>query len=644
MRPLLGIILLALIIRLLFFNGLNWDDDPDYVFKTYQVQTGEKFINLDNNGFRIGTYYPAALTYALFGVNDLGCGSYALVISLLSIISIFYLGKLIYNESIGLIAALLLAFYPLDVELASRLMPDGLLSGFSLFAIYFLYRGDVINLENDSGTLKSIWSYVFCGLLLGWCTLVNMSAVVLIFYLALYFFLSIFFFKEKLKRIGSLKGFFTILVLRYVIVVAAFLLIALIEGASYYKVTGDFLFKYHNTLSHYAVNHGFCTDLGMFPRIMFHLNPFSYEFEFQGLQRSYYGFYYIVAVFALIYGLFFKRAYFVSLWLIVVFAYLQWGSMSFTEYKLMHRLPRHLSLATPPLILCIAFLLGNLRPGKFKKLISSIILSFLIISSLIFCYNRHQDLLDAVLPQSIINNYLESLKPKYVYACTNTIAYQKFLDKFQSKGRQYIDINYVKSARQKDAYVILGEFRNWQDVVRKILPSRYKIPPNWELMDNITVAGRLDRPQYKIQIYKILNTPIKQDLIKQMGIQNKEELIPYLSKNFPLRFTKSSNLILVWECAQLDGIDNLKIKNDQLTLQHIDFNYPQEVNYKVFMPIPKNQSLQYRIIKEQGRGEVNILEQPDAQNEFSLLIKVDDGSYPSFDFYRFYVVADRIAK
>ena len=133
MRPLLGIVLLALIIRLLCFNGLNWDDDPDYVHKTYQVKTGKAFINLDNNGFRIGTYYPAALTYALFGINDFGCGSYALFISLMSIVGIFYLGKLLFNEPTGLIAALLLAFYPLDVELASRLMPDGLLSGFSLF-------------------------------------------------------------------------------------------------------------------------------------------------------------------------------------------------------------------------------------------------------------------------------------------------------------------------------------------------------------------------------------------------------------------------------------------------------------------------------------------------------------------------------
>ena len=418
--------------------------------------------------------------------------------------------------------------------------------------------------------------------------------------------------------------------LRYAVVIGAFLFVALIEGACYYKATGDFLFKYHNTLSHYAVNHGFCTDLRMFPSIMFHVNPFNYEFQFQGLQRSYYGFYYLVAVFALIYGLFFKRAYLVSLWLIVIFAYLQWGSMSFTEYKLMHRLPRHLSLATPPMILCVAFFLGNLRPRILKKIISPLIVVFIIISSLIFCYYRHQDLLDAVLPQPIIHNYLESLKPKYVYACNNTLAYQKFLDKFQNKGRQYIDINFAGSSHQNDAYAILGEFRNWQDVVRKVLPNPYNIPANWELEKTLTVKGRLERPPYKIKIYKILNTPIK-----QIEIQKKEEINSYLLKKFPKVFTKNSRLILVWECAQLDGTDKLKLTNDQLTLHHIEFNYPEEINYKVFMPIPKNQSLKYRLIKEQGRGDVNIIEYPTPLNNFSLLIKVDDGSYPSHDFYRF---------
>jgi 4-amino-4-deoxy-L-arabinose transferase-like glycosyltransferase len=195
---LLIILILALALRLIFFNGLNWDDDPDYVWRAYQVKSGQAFIFNDNNGFRIGTFYPAALMYVIFGINNFACGAYALVISLLSISAIFSLGQLLFNKTTGLAAALLLAFYPLDVELASRLMPDGLLSGFSLFAIYFLMKGDKKNREDNAPRLVSKGCYVLSGLLLAWCTLVNMSSFVLIILLFIYSILSIFYFKDKL--------------------------------------------------------------------------------------------------------------------------------------------------------------------------------------------------------------------------------------------------------------------------------------------------------------------------------------------------------------------------------------------------------------------------------------------------------------
>jgi len=636
---LIVILILALILRLLFFNGLNWDDDPDYVFRAYQAKTGERFIYRDNNGFRIGTYYPVAITYALFGINDFGCGSYALIISLLSIVVVFYLGKLLFNVRTGLIASLLLAFYPLDVELASRLMPDGLLSGFSLFAIYFLYRGDIKNRESDSETLKSIWTYVASGLLLGWCTLVNMSAVVIIMYVAIYFFLSIVFFRKKLKKIGFLRGFFKILAVRYAILVGAFLIVILIEGASYYKVTGDFFFKYNHTLTHYAGEHGFCKDLTTYPRIMFHLNSRG-KFQFQGKEHSYYGFYYIFTLFALIYGLtqFKRNAYFINIWLLTVFLYLQWGSMSFTEYIPLHRLARHLSLVTPAMILCLAFFIVNFRPEKIRKYISPAIVSFLVITSSFFCYYRHQHLDDSVLPQAVIHNYLEYLKPKFVYAANSTLAYQKFLDKFKDKGRRYIDIRSAKYNRREDAYAIIGEYRNWRDRVRTVLPNPSSMPANWKLEKVLKVEGRLKRPPYRVKIYKLLTTPIP-----ELEIKKKKKTRQFLLKKFPEAFKQDSKLILSWECAQLDGIDELTLKDEQLVLKHIEFNYPRKFSYKVFMPLPKNEYLSYRIIKEQGRGKVRIIEYPAKENNFSLTIRVDDGPYPSYDFYRFFVIADKIS-
>jgi hypothetical protein len=518
-------------------------------------------------------------------------------------------------------------------------MPDGLLSGFSLFAIYFLFKGDIKNRESDRDTLQSIWCYIASGLLLGWCTLVNMSAVVLVLFVAIYFFFSIVVFQKKLKRTGFLRGLFKIFILRYAILVGAFLVVAAIEGACYYKVTGDFFFKYNRTLSHYAGEHAFCKDLTMYPRIMFHVRSLR-EFQFQGKENSYYGFYYIFTLLALIYGLtqFKRNTYFIIIWLLTVFFYLQWGSMSFTEYIPLHRLPRHLSILTPPMILCLAFLIGSFRPEKIKRYVSPIILLFLVISSSVFCYYRHQHLTDSVLPQAVIHNYLEYLRPKYVYAANNTIAYQKFLDKFKNKGRQYIDIRRARNIRQEDAYAIIGEFRNWRGVVRDILPNPYSIPVNWKLEKVLRVEGKLQRRPYKVKVYKLLTIPIPELEIKKL-----KKTEQFLLNKFPDALKKDSNLILSWECAQLDGIDELILKDDQLMLKHIEFLYPKEVNYKVFMPVPKNENLRYRIIKEQGRGEVSIIQFPRKENNFSLKIKIDDGPFPSYDFYRFFVIADKIS-
>ena len=81
------------------------------------------------------------------------------------------------------------------------------------------------------------------------------------------------------------------------------------------------------------------------------------------------------------------------------------------------------------------------------------------------------------------------------------------------------------------------------------------------------------------------------------------------------------------ECAQLDGIEELELTDSRLMLRHIVFDYPKEINYKVFMPIVSNENLRYKIIKEQGRGEVSIIESP--KNNFSLIIRIDDGPFPS---------------
>lgn len=104
---------------------------------------------------------------------------------------------------------------------------------------------------------------------------------------------------------------------------------------------------------------------------------------------------------------------------------------------------------------------------------------------------------------------------------------------------------------------------------------------------------------------------------------------------------KKRNYVLSWECAQLDGIDELTLKDDQLTLKHIKFDYPKGIDYKIFKSLPQNEDIRYRLIREQGRGEVKIIDYPTKKNDFSLIIRIDDGPFPSYDFYRFSVIADK---
>lgn len=635
---LLGILLLAAALRLWCFNGLHWDDDPDYVCRAHQVLNGQQYIFRDNNGFRIGTYYPAALSYLLFGVSDISAGAYALTVSLLGVAAVFSLGKLLFGVRAGLVGALLLAVYPLDVELASRLMPDGLLAGFSLFSVYFLLRGDLRNRASRSSALQGWWCYALSGLLLGWCTLVNMSAVVIVLFVAVYLPLSLPLFWEKLRAAGLPRSLFTIWLGRCAILAAGFAVVAILEGWAYCRVTGDFLFKYHNTLSHYAESHGFCTDPGLYPRIMFHLGN-DMRPRFQGLADSYYGFYYLVALVAVVLGLMRWSAHrgIVICWLLTVCCYLQWGSMSLTEYIPLHRLPRHLSLATPPMILSLAFLLGasGNRRGKLRRYAAAAVVVFLVASSLLFCRHRHQSLQDAVVCQRRIHECLDSLQPARVYAACNTIAYQRFLDRFQDCGRRYVDFRRARHCQHDNAVAIVGEFRNWKDVVREVLPDPGRIPANWELHTTLTVPGRLQRPPYQVKIYCLRNRPVR-----EMRRLRRREAREHLRREFPEAVTPASAIILSWECDQLDGTEELVLAGETLQLRHLAFCPPDGVSYRLLTPLPASGRFRYRIVQTKGRGTVTITQGPSSQNEWTMKIIVDDGPYPAGDCYSFYLVGN----
>ena len=125
---LLLILILGVILRILAFGGYHGSDDSGYAQIAHAISTGT-YISGDYSALpifklRFGVTVPAAVGFTLFGINEYVLTAYPFILSLLGILVAFFIGRLIYDEKTGLIAALIQAVVPLDVRMASELQPN----------------------------------------------------------------------------------------------------------------------------------------------------------------------------------------------------------------------------------------------------------------------------------------------------------------------------------------------------------------------------------------------------------------------------------------------------------------------------------------------------------------------------------------
>jgi hypothetical protein len=84
----------------------------------FSLETGSWYAH------RLPVFVPASLTYALAGVGRLSTAAWPLFLSLAQVAVAFWLGRRLFGAPAGWIAAAVLATLPLDVIEAGRLMPD----------------------------------------------------------------------------------------------------------------------------------------------------------------------------------------------------------------------------------------------------------------------------------------------------------------------------------------------------------------------------------------------------------------------------------------------------------------------------------------------------------------------------------------
>lgn len=480
------IIVFALVLRLIFFTGLNCSDDKIYFITIEQILNKtfrpDWFMNL-----RSMLLYPIAFFNYLLGVNEFSSALWPLICSLGSIIVIFYIGKLLFDEKVGLLAAFLLSFFPLAILYGTRTMPDGPVTFFMGLSVLFFLKGGITKNK------KKISYYLFSGLCFGLAYLVKELAFILAA-----FFVSYALYKRKFK-------------VNYIFILIGFLIIFLSESLWYFFIAGDFLLRYKSlsenfgkTVDYWGKGIRPIDTLCFYPPVMFHVDRLTLDINDKKFiigncatfPTEVFGFFYYFVTFSIIY-LFKKRdknSYVLFIWLLSLFLFLEIGPRSIEsllhgKYLIIGKEIRYLNTILMPSLLILARFLNFIKSKKiiFTSLIVLLLFSSIYLTSknkydfdwgLKICNTRKMDIKQ-------IYEFLKTQSEKIIYGNQFINTYLKFYFEFK-KDSLIKDIESVQKAEDiKDSYVIINSSKSesLDNYYRSTIQDfRVNPPKNWVLL------------------------------------------------------------------------------------------------------------------------------------------------------------------
>src|SRR5512136_2088017 len=110
-----GILLLAIIVRIICFVGLIGSDDLNYNRTAYAIAQGTFSPQLDHQQTRFGLFLPVAWIFNLFGVSEISSTLFPFFCFVVTFLVLVWMATTYFDRWIGIIAGLLYALLPVEI-------------------------------------------------------------------------------------------------------------------------------------------------------------------------------------------------------------------------------------------------------------------------------------------------------------------------------------------------------------------------------------------------------------------------------------------------------------------------------------------------------------------------------------------------
>lgn len=361
----LSIVITALILRIVMFSGYVSGDDAAYVTQAVLYANGDFAPPSVHWGVRSLPIFFTSISFRLFGVNPIATALFPMVFSIGSVVVAYFLANELFDRYTAILSAFLVAIFPMEVIFASHLFPYAFLSFFCSASLLTYLKAIKLNHS---------YLYLVAGLLLGLAYLSRITAL---------FCLLFFFLHTISERNFSRKIAYFIFGLVSVVI---------LESAFFYKISGDPFHRIDVLVSQVGpsdtAGQRASTDNPK-PQRSINWTKKLLEPFYRPVVEQELGLFFVAIFLTSLIQLRYVKSYgprVLLLWVIPIYFYTVYGTMSPFDYRPLRRLPRYMSPIIIPATVLVAWQIRSLsrrwlQNGIILALITSAILSMLVDAS-----------------------------------------------------------------------------------------------------------------------------------------------------------------------------------------------------------------------------------------------------------------------